>query len=112
MRIENVKLISETEFSRLVSETYGRPYQLQQQGDMMGQDTMIRVTVPDDGKWGCIGDEERFQEWKARDVTEPMDYTERLWWLRDFYPPFNEVLDDLHRQGILPQGDYVIHVWW
>lgn len=39
-------VIHEGAFSRYVSAHYGRPYHLQQQGDMMPQETCIRFTVP------------------------------------------------------------------
>lgn len=120
MRVENIKLIWESELSELVRETYGRPYRLQQQGDCMAQDSMLRATVPDDG-WFSIDDEPHFEEWKARDVNlQPegvADWSEHswrrdLWWDRKFYPHYQVVLNDLHARGLLEAGDYVIHVYW
>jgi hypothetical protein len=119
MRIENVKLIGETEFSRLVSETYGRPYQLQQQDNCMGQDEIERVTVPDEGI--DIDDDARFAEWRDADVPDPVgvlhgetrwDWEVELYWQREYYPPLQELVNDLHERGLLPQGDYVIHASW
>lgn len=118
MDIEDVKLIHELKLSELIRETYRRPYQLQQQGDMMGQNEMLRVTVPQEPD---DLDLPSLEEWSARDVNdqpegqddwEQYPWVRDLWWEREFYPDYQEVLNDLHARGLLPAGDYVIHVWW
>lgn len=42
----------------------------------------------------------------------PGGLTHQLWWTRDFYPPLESVLTDLHAKGLLDAGDYTIHAWW
>lgn len=119
MRIEDVKLIWESELSALVTETYGRPYQLQQQGDMLAQESMTRATVPQEPDFDS--DLPSLEEWSSRDVDAQPEgesswsehaWRRDLWWQRKFYPDLQLVLNDLHARGLLPAGDYVIHTWW
>lgn len=120
MRIEKVNLISENDFSKLAVDTYGRPYQLQQQGDCLGQDTIIRLTVPEE-PMGWTGP--TLEEWRERPLNlQPEEYTRGdweehtylrdMWWEREFYPDVQVVANDFHARGLLPEGDYVIHIWW
>jgi hypothetical protein len=108
-----VLLAWERDFSELVAETYGRPYRLQQQGDMLGQDSMIEFSAPTEQIW----DEDEylgvtFAEWLAAEPPAPGDWREEMRWHREFYPPIERVVNDLHARGLLAAGDYVLHVWW
>ncbi len=142
LKIETWQVIHETEFSKLVEETYGRPYQLQQQEPMMGQNEVRHVVVPSTNTFNGQNDP-TFEQWLKRSVNEPVPdptgemwekfyaenpdqgtYTPRddarlpggltheLWWTRDFYPPLEEVLNDLHRRGLIAEGEYHIEAWW
>lgn len=116
IRFEDVKLISETELSRRVSELFGRPYQLQQQGDMLGQNSVVLMQVPEEPDDVGLPS---LAEWSSRDVNQKppgvawdRDYLREMWWHREFYPDLQEVLNELHRLGELPEGEYAIHVSW
>jgi hypothetical protein len=124
LKIEDVKLIWESELSELVTKTYGRPYSLQQQDEMMAQDTILRVRVPEGLEpWNESYDENpegytplpTLARWAATETPAEHrfpSYREEMWWHRNFYPCRDEVLGDLHDKGLLPAGDYVIHCWW
>lgn len=121
MDVERVDLIWESAFSELVTETYGRPYQLQQQ-QPMGQDTVTqRFTVPEhvdqDTEYNIT-----FADWSTRDPdigpdgerwhgTLPL-LSKELWWHREYHCDPQMILNDLHARGLLPTGVYRIHVWW
>lgn len=45
LKIKNVQLIELTDWDQLVSETYGRPYMFQQQGDCRERGT-FNISVP------------------------------------------------------------------
>lgn len=147
MKIETVHKIWESEFSDLVSEVYGRPYRLQQQGDCYAQDSIIEITAteedyPDD--WVPYEDEITLEKWLSADPNAPIrnprydqyrelalqhpgkgyeklekdewegpgTTTHDLYWEREFYPPLEDLVNDLCKKGKIPAGDYVIHVWW
>lgn len=117
IRVQDVKLIHESELSKRVAEMFERPYQLQQQGDMLGQDSVVIADVPAEPEFDL--DLPSFLEWSTRDVNlEPpgeswhYPWQRELWWHREFYPDLQEVLNELHRLGELPEGKYAIHVWW
>lgn len=114
-----VTLIWEIEFSDLVRKIYGRPYQFQQQGDMMGQDTIYRFSVPATplgDHWQAVP----FQQWLDADPPTPATdggfdrdrFSEELRWDREFYPEVEDVINDLHRRGLIDEGEYAMHVWW
>lgn len=167
LKIKTWKIIDESEFSELVSTIYGRPYRLQQQGEMIGNDATYPIDVPND--FAAMDEDHResrewerasgaatkyehidpveyptFQEWLDRDVNEPVpdastDFWVKhsnedpqipkpyippaedrlpgglihdLWWTRNFFPPLGEVINDLHKRGLLQEGEYRIHAWW
>jgi hypothetical protein len=110
---KQVTLIHESEFSKLVREIYGRPYQFQQQGDMMGQNTIRRFSVPAEpmgDHWQAVP----LQEWldATPPADEPGNFKERLRWLREFYPEMEDIVNDLHARGLIEKGDYALHIWW
>ena len=113
---KTVTLISERDFSELVSKTYHRPYRLQQQGDMMGQDTIHEFSLPleyefEDEWWDADGPS--LLEWCTTPIGEfEYNWQADLHWERNFYPDFDEVITDLYARGLIPAGDYAIHASW
>lgn len=88
------------DFSALVREVYGRPYNLTASYEA-SQDTLIQVSVPDT-PFG-VDDDANFAGWRDSD---PTSLSETVG------PPLEPLCNDLHERGLLPAGDYVIHVWW
>lgn len=114
--------IWEADFSKYVSEHYGRPYRLQQQGDMMAQEASIRFSVPPTD-W--YDENPTLAEWQAATppAAERPDFTtdregwqkhldDQLRWDRDYYPDLETVVKDLYEKGLLDAGDYIIYAWW
>lgn len=108
-------MIWEVKLSELITETYGRPYRLQQggMGEFLGQDTIVSVSVPEEAD---DVDVQLFAIWLQQDATPPADSIARwkwkLEWERYKAAPIQPILNDLHEKGLLDAGDYVIHVWW
>ena len=135
-------VIEESDWSNLVSQTYGRPYQYQQQdgGKQRGTE---RFTVPypemeEDFKNDTVPEivnceEARgvsFAAWLARDPSQLIPDKEyafeittdelrriremslSLWWDRNFYPDFQTVANDLHEKGLLDAGEYTLSLDW
>lgn len=109
--------IWESGFSKYVTEHYGRPYKLQQQGDMLAQGSYVQITVPDEEAWD---ENPTLAEWQA--ATPPGEHpeggydpnvsTENMRWERDYYPSLEVVANDLHAKGLLDAGEYLIRVYW
>lgn len=110
----------ETDLSNFISEYYGRPYRLQQ-AHMLGQGSYVRCTIPYQGDYE--GEEEEFRAWKEADATPPpkpeddsfdmLGFEHTLRWEREkALFPVEMILNDLHEQGEIPSGEYVIEVNW
>ncbi len=135
MKIRTENLIDDSEWDRLVRETYGKVYQFQQQGGCKSRG-LFRFTVPHDETCDDDMNDEvpevvnhsvmgvKFEAWKARDPKQPLkggdtgsgpraeQYAIDLWWARNFYPDFQTVANDLHAMGLLPAGSYTIDIDW
>ncbi len=127
LKIQNVKVIREQDFSAFVEEVYGRPYRLQQQDGCKSRGVEY-LTVPswdhDDYEATEIpeeinGDEMgvSFAAWLARDPAAPVEdrkdkWTIDMFWERNFYPHLDMIVDDLHARGLLPAGEYLINIDW
>lgn len=129
MKIRTERVISVSDWDKLVEETYGRTYSFQQQDGCKGRG-VFRIDVPSD----CVEDYENdtipeivngddmgvsFAAWLARDPKQPMsdkddkaDYCRTLWWERNFYPNVQMVANDLHAKGLLEAGKYTIDIDW
>jgi len=132
----HAKVIRLRDLNQLVVETYGRPYNLQQQEGCMLRCT-ISVTVPDpdpddfesveipeviNGEVQGVS----FAAWLARDPAAPIGdrpvveglerfadrLDRRLFWERSFYPSLGMVLNDLHTRGLIPADEYGIVIDW
>lgn len=128
---KHVKIISERDWSTLVQNTYGRPYDFQQQEDCRKRGT-VYITVPDapvDYERDEVPEEVNgeimgvsFKAWLARDPKQNLVNTEDewdkcddgriLWWERNFYPHVSMIANDLHTKGLLDAGEYGIEVEW
>jgi len=128
MRIQTVQMIHVSDWDKLVEETYGRPYSLQQQ-DGCQSTGLVYLTVPkeedDDldmhaeipeeinGPTMCV----EFAAWLERDPAKPLadqeyDWELTMWWERNFYPALQIVANDLYRKGLLEEGEYTINIDW
>lgn len=127
MKIEQVKIITDSDFDDLVTKTYGRIYNFQQQDDCKERQT-VYVTVPakhaydyeNDSVPEVVNGEEMgvsFAAWLARDPNQPIpnqryDWELSMFWERNFYPNVDMVLNDLHARGLLEAGEYGIKIDW
>lgn len=132
LKIETTNIIEESEWSRFVSEVYGRPYDFQQQDECRARG-VFSLTVPSPS-WTPEDEEDmndeipeevngeimgvKFAAWLARDPKQPLkDKPDdksglQLWWARNFYPAPETVAKDLFDKGLLPAGEYLIHIDW
>lgn len=127
MKVRTETFVDHSEFNKLVTKTYGRPYNIQQQDGCMGNGT-ISFSVPYDFESEDfendtiperVNDPERgvsFKAWLARDPKAPLKDEEdggrefgiKLWWERNFYPALGMLIDDLYAKRLLKKGEYMI----
>lgn len=120
------KVVEVQEWDRLVSETYGKVYNFQQQNGCRDRG-VVHLTVPDrscdfenDSVPEKINGTEMgvsFESWKDRDPKEPVGERQEQWeidlfWQRNFYPDIQTVANDLYEKGQLERGTYVINIDW
>lgn len=128
-RVRNELVIDVSDWDQLVTETYGRPYNFQQQDGCKprGREYLTVHSNPDD-VWEydnetvpeIVNHDEMgvtFSAWLARDPKQPLPGREdrfglELWWDRNFYPTAEAIAHDLFKRGLIEEGDYVIDIDW
>ena len=123
----NVIMFEVDEQDNLVSSTYGRVYNFQQQNGCKDRG-IYYFTVPIEDYY--IEDYEReeipeevngeikgvsFKAWLERDPNTPNfleKYRHELFWDRNFYPHVSMIIKDLENKGILKEGEYIINIDW
>jgi hypothetical protein len=129
IKAENIKLITEQDFSELVSKTYNRRYDFQQQDGCKDRGTE-HITVPTKNPFDYKNDSipevvngnkmgVSFKAWLARDPKKELpgeddkdDFSLELFWERNFYPSVDMVINDLYEKGLLEAGEYIIDIDW
>ncbi len=127
IKVKNVKMIEVSDWDKLVSDTYGKPYSFQQQDGCQPRG-IFHLTIP--SEFTCddeMNDEipeiingeimgVKFEKWLERDPNQPVagrtDYGIGLWWDRNFYPDIHTVANDLHKRGLIEAGEYSIEIDW
>jgi len=127
LKTRMVKTIDVGDWNALIEETYGRPYNYQQQDDCKDRGTeplTIAVegafdydneTIPEVVNGYEMG--VSFAAWLARDPKQKLnaddpDYELELFWKRNFYPAAEMVAQDLLSKGLVEAGEYVIDIDW
>jgi hypothetical protein len=129
MKINKKNCVSVQEWNKLVVETYGRPYNFQQQDGCRDRGS-YNLDVPceyaedfeHDSVPEVINGRERgvsFAAWLKRDPQKKIEdedgdkaYVIELFWHRNFYPSIEVVANDLHAKGLLEAGKYLIEIDW
>lgn len=128
LNVKTRKVIDSFDFDRLVQETYGRPYCFQQQDDCKPRG-VHHFTVPEE--YTCDGEMNdkipekingdvmgvKFKVWLERD---PKEWNGKkgdenhldLFWERNFYPDFGTLVNDLHKRGLIEEGEYTLEIDW
>jgi hypothetical protein len=127
IKVKNVKMIEVSDWDKLVSDTYGKPYKFQQQDGCQSRG-IFHLTIP--SEYTCddeMNDEipeiingetmgVKFEKWLERDPMQPVagrtDYGVGLWWNRNFYPDIHTVANDLYKRGLIEAGKYSIEIDW
>lgn len=122
------KVIEVGDWDKLVTDTYGRVYNFQQQDGCKSRGIEY-ITVPcepedyeNDTVPEIVNGEEMgvsFKAWLERDPKQILSNPEYqnswcvdLWWDRNFYPHVSMIINDLHSKGLLEEGEYTINIDW
>jgi len=130
MKVSTIRMVYVDDFNQFVTETYGRPYNFQQQEDRREKE-LLWIEVPTEKPVDEFAGKDipkdystkemrvDFDIWVARDPKEqikcPPDREDRswtllLWWERNFYPDINMILWDLYNRGLIESGEYYINM--
>lgn len=129
LKVRTEQVIDVSDWDDLVMETYGKPYNFQQQ-DGCKDRQRVRITIPDkpcdfenDTVPEVVNHRDMgvsFKSWLARDPKQPLNSKDgwvrkhgvELWWERNFYPDVQMIANDMHDKGLIAAGDYVIDIDW
>lgn len=127
IKYKDAKVIEVNDWDELVEDTYGRPYNYQQQDGCMDRGS-ISITIPsettDEEMNDSISEEVngeemkvKFSVWLSRDPEQSIenqkyDWELTLFWERNFYPDIQMVANDLHQKGLIEAGEYTINIDW
>ena len=121
--IKQINSINVSDFDALVEKTYNKKYNFQQQDGCQPRGVRyftVPLADPYDFENDSIpikvnGDEMgvSFKAWlEAEKFPGLTDYREDLFWDRNFYPSLDMVVQDLHKKGLIPAGEYQIVIDW
>lgn len=125
IKTQNKQIIDVGDFDDLVTKTYGKPYNFQQQNGCQDRGTH-HITVPDsaedyenDNLPDKVNGEQKgvsFAAWVERNPKQwsgdKNSWTIELFWQRNFYPNVQMIANDLHAKGLFPAGEYIIEIDW
>lgn len=128
LKFKSKQIIEDSDWDAFVRMVYDKPYTFQQQEGCKSRGTFT-FNVPLDGKPFDFENDtivERvngrqmgvsFKAWLERDSSEPIedareDWELDLWWERNFYPSVDMIIEDLHKKGLLKEGEYTINIDW
>lgn len=132
IKYRNKKVIEDRDWDKLVKDTYGKPYNFQQQDGCQSRGN-VYLTVynepyreeddpyPDNIPFKINGSKMgvKFTTWlntteESINEKHPESYpnANRLFWQRNFYPDLQIVANDLCTKGLIEAGDYTINIDW
>lgn len=125
-----MKWVDVSDWDQLVTETYKRPYQFQQQEGCQDRGVVNLVvsknpkeppydyerdSIPESSNTNKMG--VSFKAWLERDPQKPLseqeyDFELEFWWTRNFYPSIDMIAADLLKRDLLEEGEYKIVIDW
>ena len=131
LKYTNTKSVELRDWDKLVKETYGREYSLQQQDgckdrgyetftvpclkDALEFDSYMRDSIEEKVNGDEMG--VKFNVWLERDPKLlsreiKSQWENNLFWQRSFYPHLDVVAQDLYEKGLIESGEYNIIIDW
>src|SRR5687768_5325690 len=118
LKYEKRRVVDVWDWDKLVEETYGKPYNFQQQEGCQERGTH-ELSIPDSEAYDfenetlpyeINGNEMgiKFQVW----LDTPAETYRDIFWQRNFYPDIQTLANDLYKRGLIEAGDYTIDIDW
>lgn len=131
LKFKTVRQIQLQDWDQLVRDTYRKPYSFQQQ-DGCKDRGIEKISVPNEWRedfenteipFKVNGDEMgvAFETWLNTTPESTLEhfanrsqpeFSNVLFWKRNFYPSLGPLIDDLHAKGLLEAGEYIIVIDW
>ena len=127
MKTKDKKVVDVSDWDDLVTKTYGRPYNFQQQDDCKPRGT-FDLSIPseytDDFENDSVPEKINgsemgvsFKAWLERDPKQAVGDRKDEWeigifWDRNFYPDIHTLANDMHDKGVVEAGEYLIDIDW
>jgi hypothetical protein len=136
LKATTVQVIQVNAWDEFVKEVYGKIYSFQQQDGCKPRGTFF-FSIPDveydaeefdyentEIPFEVNGEEMgvSFETWlntKVEDTEKHfqshscgVDFAVELFWERNFYPSVETIIWDLHKRGLLDEGEYMINIDW
>ena len=128
LKTKTVKLIEYLDWNNFVTDIYRKPYNFQQQFGVDRGTEKFSVPYPYEDEFDFENTSipfevngnnygVSFETWlntSPEDTLKHFDgeFSNRLFWVRNFYPDVSMIIMDLHSKGLLEEGEYVIDVDW
>jgi hypothetical protein len=112
LKAKTEQLIWNSDLDAFIEKHYGRPWSMQQNG-MFGQMELVpfEVGFEPDNKYS-IESVARVQAWLESPIPEIPGRLDQPGVAESVDIYTDDILRDLCRRGLLPEGEYTIHVWW
>ena len=106
MKIQTWQVIDALELEKLIKETYGRSFSVIAHLEA-SNDSVHYFDVPADEGFYFSGDTFlSLDEWQA------LPPQRNPWDDAGPHPKYEDIINDLHNRGLLPEGSFKLHVSW
>ena len=128
LKTKTVKLIEYLDWNNFVIDIYGKPYNFQQQFGVGRGTEKFSVPYPYEDEFDfentsipfeVNGDNYgvSFETWLNTSPEDTLkhfnsEFSNQLFWVRNFYPDVSMIIMDLYSKGLLEEGEYVIAIDW
>lgn len=129
LKFSTVRCVGVLDWDDFVTCVYGKPYMFQQQDGCKSRgveyfsvpsndwdgDEFENTHIPFEVNGAEMG--VSFESWLKTSPEDTRkhfndDFENDLFWKRNFYPGLEMVVNDLHKKGLLEEGDYLIDIYW
>lgn len=102
--IKDCKYVHHMDLEALIKDALGKEFDIQ--AGEYSQDSLLRFSVGEEPDPYGDEDDLTVDEWLKGETKDlPWGYTATE-------PSLADVCHELYRLGFLPEGDYVVHIWW
>ena len=106
IKYEEVRMVESSEIDRVVEKIYQLPFTYQQQNiENDTKESFEYWIVPDDNNFP---EGMPLEKWAKEE--KPLTTSSKQDFIGSVYPDFQQILNELHRRGLMPEGKYIISI--